>query len=100
MDQIKIFDKYQKKALLQNLGGSDDIYEKLKAKGVDVLIDDRGESAGIKFKDAELTGIPVRVTIGPRTLEKGEVELKTRMDGESRNIKIEDITVEVEKLLV
>ena len=79
---------------------ADDIYEKLKAKGVDVLIDDRGESAGIKFKDAELIGIPVRVTIGPRTLEKGEVELKTRMDGESRNVKIEDITEEVAKLLV
>ena len=79
---------------------SDEIYEKLKTKGVDVLIDDRSESAGIKFKDAELTGIPVRITIGPRTLENGEVELKTRMDGESRNVKVEEITEEVEKLLM
>ena len=79
---------------------ADNIYDKLKKKGVDVLIDDRGESAGIKFKDAELIGIPIRVTIGPRTLEKGEVELKTRMDGESRNVKIEDVAEEVEKLLV
>jgi len=79
---------------------SDNIYSELKEKGVDVLIDDRSESAGIKFKDAELTGIPLRITIGPRTLENGEVELKTRMDGESRNIKIEEVVAEVEKLLM
>ena len=60
----------------------------------------RGESAGIKFKDAELTGIPIRITVGPRTLENDEVELKTRMDGVSRNIKIEDVVAEVEKLLL
>jgi len=79
---------------------SDSIYKELKDKGVDVLIDDRGESAGIKFKDAELTGIPIRITVGPRTLENDEVELKTRMDGESRNIKIENVVAEVEKLLL
>ena len=79
---------------------SDDIYSALKAIGVDVLIDDRGESAGIKFKDAELTGIPIRITVGPRTLENGEVEIKTRMDNESRNVKIEEVVSEVEKLLL
>jgi len=79
---------------------SDDIYTSLKAKGVDVIIDDRNESAGIKFKDAELTGIPIRITVGPRSLENDEVELKTRMDGQSRNIKIEEVIVEVEKLLL
>jgi len=79
---------------------SENIYTNLKAKGVDVIIDDRNESAGIKFKDAELTGIPVRIIVGPRTLENNEVELKTRMDGQSRNIKIEEVIVEVEKLLL
>jgi prolyl-tRNA synthetase len=52
----------------------------LAGRGVDVLIDDRKERPGVKFKDADLIGIPVRVTIGPKTLEKGGAEVKHRRE--------------------
>ena len=78
---------------------SEEIYSNLTKIGTDVLFDDRNESAGIKFKDAELVGIPVQVIVGPRTLERNEVELKNRMTGDSKTISIEDIVSEVGKLL-
>ena len=56
------------------------IYEELKAKGVEVLIDDRDERAGIKFKDADLIGIPYRIVIGEKNLAGGNVEFKARKD--------------------
>ncbi|MEM1185185.1 MAG: proline--tRNA ligase [Planctomycetota bacterium] len=52
----------------------------LSAKGVDVLIDDRNDRPGVKFKDADLIGIPVRVTIGPKTLERSGAEVKARTE--------------------
>jgi prolyl-tRNA synthetase len=60
---------------------TEEIYKELSFKGLDVLIDDRDERAGIKFKDADLIGIPYRVTIGERNLANGNVELKARRDG-------------------
>ncbi len=54
----------------------------LKARGVDVLVDDRQESAGVKFNDADLIGMPLRVVLGPKNLKNGKVELKTRKTGE------------------
>ena len=53
----------------------------LAAAGLDVLIDDRDERPGPKFKDADLIGIPVRATVGERALDAGGVELKARTDG-------------------
>jgi prolyl-tRNA synthetase len=55
-----------------------DLAESLAAKGVDVLIDDRDERPGVKFKDADLVGIPVRITIGDKALEQNAVEFKPR----------------------
>ena len=60
---------------------TDKIYKELSTKGLDVLIDDRDERAGIKFKDADLIGIPYRITIGEKNLLNGNVELKARRDG-------------------
>jgi prolyl-tRNA synthetase len=60
---------------------TDKLYKEFTSKGIDVLIDDRDERAGIKFKDADLIGIPYRITIGEKNLEKGFVELKARRDG-------------------
>jgi prolyl-tRNA synthetase len=54
------------------------IYEQLTAAGVEVIIDDRPERAGVKFRDAELTGIPLRVTVGKRGLAEGTVEITER----------------------
>jgi len=54
------------------------LYAELEGEGIEVLFDDRKESPGVKFNDADLLGIPIRVTISPRTLEKATVEIKLR----------------------
>jgi len=56
------------------------VYQQLLDAGVEVLIDDRKARAGIKFKDADLLGIPIRVTIGKKSLAEGEVDLKLRSE--------------------
>ncbi len=61
------------------------IYAELKNSGVDVLLDDRKERAGVKFKDCDLIGYPVRVTVSPKTLDSGNVEVKIRRTGEVFN---------------
>lgn len=60
---------------------AEEMYKKLQKAGIDVLIDDRDERAGVKFKDSELIGIPLRITAG-KTLEQGLVEYKVRETGE------------------
>jgi prolyl-tRNA synthetase len=65
--------------------------EGLKGAGLSVLVDDRDESAGIKFKDADLLGIPWRVTVSPRALERGGVELRNRRTGETEVFTAEDV---------
>jgi len=69
---------------------ADKIYRELVEHHIDVLIDDRDERAGVKFKDADLLGIPVRVTVGMKGVEKGQVELKLRSESESVDIPIND----------
>jgi prolyl-tRNA synthetase len=54
------------------------LYAELTARGVDVILDDRNERPGVKFKDSELVGFPLRIGIGEKSLAKGEVELKPR----------------------
>lgn len=61
---------------------AEEIYNELRAAGVDVLLDDRKERAGVKFKDCDLIGYPLRVTISPKTLDSGNVEIKIRCSGE------------------
>jgi prolyl-tRNA synthetase len=58
------------------------LYDDLARAGLDVLFDDRPESPGVKFNDADLIGLPVRVTVSPRSLEKDAVEVKPRRSGE------------------
>ena len=65
------------------------LYEKLIEAGIDVIIDDRDERPGVKFKDADLVGFPYRVTIGPKGLANGVFELVRRADGEKRDLPIE-----------
>ncbi|MBN1549005.1 MAG: proline--tRNA ligase [Syntrophaceae bacterium] len=65
---------------------AEDLYQSLTEKGVEVLLDDRDERAGVKFKDADLIGIPYRVTIGPKKLAEGKVEIKNRKTGEVLSI--------------
>ncbi|MFY4773920.1 proline--tRNA ligase [Metabacillus sp. RGM 3146] len=69
---------------------SDKLYKDLKAKGYDVLYDDRAERAGVKFADADLIGLPVRITVGKRAGE-GIVEVKFRRNGESQEIHADEL---------
>jgi prolyl-tRNA synthetase len=61
---------------------AEEIYKALCDSGVEAIIDDRDERAGVKFKDADLIGYPVRVVVGPKTLAKGQIEVRDRQTGE------------------
>jgi len=65
------------------------LYEKLTEAGIDVIIDDRDERPGVKFKDADLVGFPYRVTVGPKGLKEGIFEFVRRRDGQKSDLSIE-----------
>ena len=69
-----------------------ELHRVLTAAGIEVLLDDRDERPGVKFKDCDLLGIPLRVVIGPKTLEKGQAEVKQRgPEREPEFVSIEDL---------
>lgn len=76
-----------------------DLYEKLDSGGLRVLLDDRDERSGVKFYDADLIGIPLRVVIGERGLKTGEIELQHRADRSSRSIKIDSAPEEIFQMI-
>ena len=73
-------------------------YAELAAKGVDVILDDRDERPGVKFKDSELVGFPIRIGLGEKSLAKGEVEIKPR-NGVMQFVKIEEAVEAILKLV-
>jgi prolyl-tRNA synthetase len=77
---------------------SEEIYEDLKSRGIDVLLDDRVERPGSKFKDADLIGLPLRVTVGERSLEKGVVEIRQRKTGDTMSVPPEEAVARVLEL--
>jgi prolyl-tRNA synthetase len=78
---------------------AESIYASLRDAGVEVVIDDRDERPGVKFKDAELTGIPVRVAVGSRDLADGNVEVVTRSTGEKEHVAVDQVIKHVQELL-
>jgi prolyl-tRNA synthetase len=78
---------------------ADQLYRDLQQCGVAVLLDDRDERPGVKFKDADLIGIPLRVTIGAKGLEKGSIELRTRRDGKTDEIPLADTVQKIRGLI-
>ena len=68
---------------------SNNLYKELMAIGVEVIFDDRNVSAGFMFSDADLLGVPVRVTIGPKTVGNGVVEVSTRDKTLAENVTVE-----------
>ncbi len=72
-----------------------ELYEKLEDEGIEVLYDDRDESLGVKFKDADLIGVPIRLTLTPRSLENGGVELKLRRGGGRSMVPLEEVITTV-----
>jgi prolyl-tRNA synthetase len=84
--------------LLSLRGGeaeAEGILEDLTSAGVEVLFDDRDESPGVKFADADLLGMPIRVTVSKRSLEGGGAEVKLRRDTESHIVSLEALTSDV-----
>jgi prolyl-tRNA synthetase len=70
---------------------AESLYAELHARGHEVLMDDRDERAGVKFKDADLIGIPIQMVIGEKNLKDGLVEIKDRKTKEVTRIKVEDV---------
>src|SRR5262249_47762451 len=66
---------------------AESIYAQLQAAGADVLLDDRDERPGVKYRDAELVGIPCRVSVGRRDLAEGTVEITSRATGERGRVR-------------
>lgn len=78
---------------------SKSIYDILLNNKVDVLLDDRKDRAGVKFKDADLIGYPLRITVSKNTLESNEVEIRIRKTGEAINCPIHEVSNKVQELL-
>ena len=78
---------------------AESLYAELEAQGLEVLYDDRDESTGVKFNDADLLGIPLRVTISPRSLEKNSVELKWRSEKKAELVPIEEAVTKIKELI-
>lgn len=71
-----------------------DLYEKL-SKKYEILLDDRNVAAGMQFADADLLGVPIRIIVSSRNLEKGELEIVTRDKITKKNIKLHDVENEI-----
>jgi prolyl-tRNA synthetase len=82
-----------------SMAAGGDLYLALGGAGIDAILDDRKERPGVKFNDAELVGIPYRITVGPRGLASGEVELTTRATGETETVPLTDVAAKVAGLI-
>ncbi len=80
-------------------GVAEKLYAELQSAGLEVLFDDREESPGVKFNDADLLGIPLRVTVSPRTLQNNNVEVKWRSEKESALVTIAEAVAKVKELV-
>ena len=74
-------------------------YQQLNEAGIEVLLDDRNESAGVKFKDADLIGIPFRMIIGKRALSEDKVEIKNRRTNEVQMVSLQDVLETVLRMI-
>ena len=78
---------------------AEQLYQTLSQSGIEVLYDDREESPGVKFKDADLIGIPLRITLGEKNLTKGLVEIKKRRTGEVLLLKKEEVLSKAKEMI-
>ena len=76
----------------QGMNLAQDFYQQLSDRGIEVILDDRDDRPGVKFKDADLIGFPIRVGIGEKSLARGEVEIKLRR-GELTSMKREEAEI-------
>ncbi|MFB3885844.1 MAG: proline--tRNA ligase [Thermodesulfobacteriota bacterium] len=80
-------------------GAAEEFYQSLLGSGIEVLYDDREETPGTKFKDADLVGIPLRITLGEKNLKKGLVEIKKRRTGEIVLVKREEMLPKIKEMI-
>jgi prolyl-tRNA synthetase len=80
----------------QSVEVAETIYEELISNGVEVLLDDRDSRAGVKFADAELIGIPLRITVGPKGIADGVVEVVDRRDGSMDSVQIDEVVANIQ----
>jgi len=78
---------------------AEQLYQTLLENSLEVLYDDREETPGVKFKDADLIGIPLRVTLGEKNLKKGLVEIKKRRTGEIFLVKKEEVLLKIKEMI-
>jgi prolyl-tRNA synthetase len=83
----------------EQLDVAERIYAMMQEAGIEVLLDDRNERAGVKFKDADLIGIPVRVTIGSKSLQAGQVEVKKRWEKDYELVEIAQVLDTVRSII-
>jgi len=83
----------------QTLQAAEKLYQDLSASGIEVLFDDRDESPGVKFNDADLIGIPIRLTVGSRSLKNGGIEAKLRNQKEKESIGLENAVEEIQDVI-
>ena len=76
-----------------------EIYDKLKGKGIDTLIDDRDVTPGVKFADADLMGMPIRLVVSPKLISNNEVEIKLRKTGEVIIVKTDELYSKIDDLI-
>ncbi len=74
---------------------AEELYAELRSRGIDVVLDDRDARAGVKFADTELTGIPWRITVGPKGVEAGVVELTSRATGDKVEVPMTEVVDQV-----
>ena len=83
----------------ETVRAAEELYVALEHAGLDVLLDDRDERPGVKFNDAELIGIPLRLTVGPRGLADGIVEMSTRATGETERLDLAEAVAVISSLV-
>ncbi len=88
---------YREGSEVQNI--AENLYAELEAEGLEVLFDNREESPGIKFNDADLLGMPIRITVSPRTLEKNSIEMKRRSEKETQLVPLEGVAKGLRELI-
>ena len=75
------------------------LYDELQSAGLEVLFDDRNESAGVKFNDADLIGLPVRLVVSQRNIREGVVEAKRRSSPDAATVAATDVVGKVKSML-
>ena len=79
---------------------AEELYNGFVEDGVEVILDDRNERAGVKFKDADLIGIPIRITVGAKSLAEGKVEVRSRKSGEVEKVPLETVRDSITKTIM